>query len=94
MAYKFIKHPTEVVKVHQKVQVKVIGLDISRKRINLSMKLEDRPQERRERRPNRDRNYDRDRNRGGNKRERREEKPSLEQSEFFRVKKQQRKKKG
>lgn len=96
MAYKYIKHPTEVVKVHQTVQVKVIGLDIGRKRINLSMKLEDRPQERREKRPNRDRNQDRDRNRNrdGDQRSRPAERPSLDQSEFFRPKKQQRKKGG
>ncbi|MFK7925559.1 MAG: Tex-like N-terminal domain-containing protein [Bacteroidia bacterium] len=94
MAYKYIKHPTEVVKVHQQVQVKVIGLDIGRKRINLSMKLEDRPQERREKRPNRERNQDRERNRGNDRRSRPAERPSLEQSEFFRPKKQQRKKGG
>ncbi|MEL7531142.1 MAG: Tex family protein [Bacteroidota bacterium] len=94
MAYKYIKHPTEVVKVHQKVQVKVIGLDIGRKRINLSMKLEDRPQESRDRGPRRDRerNNNRGRNRTTNNRARREDKPSIEQSEFFRPKKQQRKK--
>lgn len=40
MANRFIKHPTEVAKVHQKVQVKVIGVDIARKRISLSMKTE------------------------------------------------------
>ncbi|MEL6590216.1 MAG: S1 RNA-binding domain-containing protein, partial [Bacteroidota bacterium] len=84
MAYRYVKHPTEVVKVHQQVQVKVIGLDIGRKRINLSMKLEDRPRERRERRPDR-------RNRGGGRR--RDERPSrIEDSEFFRAKKQQRRK--
>ncbi|MCI4670919.1 MAG: RNA-binding transcriptional accessory protein [Bacteroidia bacterium] len=43
MANRFIKHPTEVVKVHQKVNVKVIGVDIARKRISLSMKTESRP---------------------------------------------------
>jgi uncharacterized protein len=39
MANRFIKDPNEVVKVHQKVQVKVTEVDISRKRIALSMKL-------------------------------------------------------
>ena len=39
MANKFIKDPNEVVKVHQKVQVKVMEVDILRKRIGLSMKL-------------------------------------------------------
>lgn len=39
MANRFIKDPNEVVKVHQKVQVKVMEIDISRKRIGLSMKF-------------------------------------------------------
>jgi uncharacterized protein len=39
MANRFIKDPNEVVKVHQKVQVKVTEVDIARKRIALSMKL-------------------------------------------------------
>lgn len=43
MANRFIKHPSEVVKVHQKVKVKVIGVDIARKRISLSMKTENKP---------------------------------------------------
>jgi uncharacterized protein len=38
MANRFIKDPNEVVKVHQKVTVKVIEVDIQRKRIALSMK--------------------------------------------------------
>ena len=38
LANRFIKDPNEVVKVHQKVQVKVQEVDISRKRIALSMK--------------------------------------------------------
>ncbi|MFN0204593.1 MAG: Tex family protein [Bacteroidia bacterium] len=38
MANKYIKHPSEVVKVHQKVQVKITDVDVSRKRIQLSMK--------------------------------------------------------
>ena len=41
LANRFIKHPSEVVKVQQKVQVKVLSVDVDRKRINLSMKLED-----------------------------------------------------
>jgi len=40
LADRFVKHPSEVVKVHQKVQVKVISIDIPRKRIGLSMKAE------------------------------------------------------
>ncbi len=39
MANRFIKDPNEVVKVHQKVQVKVMEIDIPRKRIGLSMKF-------------------------------------------------------
>lgn len=38
LADKFVKDPNEVVKVHQKVNVTVIGVDIPRKRISLSMK--------------------------------------------------------
>lgn len=39
MANRFIKDPNEVVKVHQKVQVKVTEIDIPRKRIALTMKF-------------------------------------------------------
>lgn len=38
MANRFIKDPNEVVKVHQKVTVKVLEVDENRKRIGLSMK--------------------------------------------------------
>jgi uncharacterized protein len=38
MADRFIKDPSEVVKVKQKVLVKVISVDEKRKRIALSMK--------------------------------------------------------
>ncbi|VVS95484.1 Tex family protein [Desulfoluna spongiiphila] len=38
MSDKFVKNPADVVKVHQKVQVTVIGIDKPRKRISLSMK--------------------------------------------------------
>lgn len=38
MATRFIKHPTEIVKVGDIVKVKVIGVDIAKKRISLSMK--------------------------------------------------------
>jgi protein Tex len=38
MANRFIKNPMEVVKLRQEVQVKVIEIDIARKRIMLSMK--------------------------------------------------------
>jgi uncharacterized protein len=35
---KFVKDPTEIVKVQQKVTVKVLDVDLDRKRIALSMK--------------------------------------------------------
>ncbi|WP_300670484.1 Tex family protein [Desulfoluna sp.] len=38
MSDKFVKNPADVMKVHQKVQVVVIGVDKPRKRISLSMK--------------------------------------------------------
>jgi len=38
LADKFIKDPSDIVKVHQKVEVSVIGIDIDRKRISLSMR--------------------------------------------------------
>ncbi len=36
----FVKDPADVVKVHQKVKVRVLEIDISRKRISMSMKKE------------------------------------------------------
>ncbi|MCB0846818.1 MAG: helix-hairpin-helix domain-containing protein, partial [Bacteroidetes bacterium] len=88
MANRFIKHPTEVVKVHQKVDVKVIGIDINRNRINLSMKTEE--------------NHPRQTPRKQDSRKqdsRRNERPRKEQgsgnfnSEFMRIKKSQNRKK-
>jgi protein Tex len=38
LANRFIKDPNEVVKVHQHVRVKVLDVDLARKRISLSMK--------------------------------------------------------
>ena len=38
MADKFVKNPADVVRVHQKVMVKVIEVDAIRNRISLSMK--------------------------------------------------------
>jgi len=38
MAKGFVKDPGEVVKLHQHVKVKVIGVDIERNRIQLSLK--------------------------------------------------------
>lgn len=40
MANRFISDPSQVVKINQKVQVRVIEVDISRKRISLTMKQE------------------------------------------------------
>ncbi len=40
LADKFIKNPSDVVRVHQKVTVKVLDIDIDRKRISLSMRQE------------------------------------------------------
>ena len=34
---KFIKSPAEVLKLHQELNVKVIEVDVARKRINLSL---------------------------------------------------------
>ncbi len=39
LSHQFVKDPRDVVRVHQKVQVKVTEVDISRKRIALTMKL-------------------------------------------------------
>jgi uncharacterized protein len=38
LADKFISDPTQLVSVHQHVKVKVLSIDITRKRIQLSMK--------------------------------------------------------
>ena len=38
MADRFVSDPTEIVKLHQHVQVKVLSVDLERKRIQLSMK--------------------------------------------------------
>ena len=38
LSNRFIKNPNEVVKVHQKVMVTVLDVDVDRKRISLSMK--------------------------------------------------------
>jgi uncharacterized protein len=38
LSNRFVKDPADIVKVHQKVQVKVLDIDLSKKRISLSMK--------------------------------------------------------
>ena len=40
MSKKYIKNPNEVVKLNQKVMVKVLDVDMQRKRINLSMNVD------------------------------------------------------
>jgi uncharacterized protein len=40
---RFIKHPADVLKVHQKVNVTVLDVDVARKRINLSLKTGNAP---------------------------------------------------
>ncbi len=40
MADRFISDPTEVVSIHQHVNVKILSIDMERKRIQLSMKIE------------------------------------------------------
>jgi uncharacterized protein len=47
IANRRIKHPSEVLKVQQRVQVRVISVDVPRKRIGLSMKSEEGPAPRR-----------------------------------------------
>lgn len=39
LADRFVSDPTEIVSIHQHVQVKVLSIDLERKRIQLSMKL-------------------------------------------------------
>lgn len=38
LANKFVKNPNDIVKLNQKVEVKIVGVDVARKRIQLSMK--------------------------------------------------------
>jgi uncharacterized protein len=38
LSNRFVKNPGDVLKVHQKVLVTVLGVDLARKRISLSMK--------------------------------------------------------
>jgi uncharacterized protein len=39
MADRFISDPNDIVQLHQHVKVKVLEVDVARKRIQLSMKL-------------------------------------------------------
>ncbi|RZK69225.1 MAG: S1 RNA-binding domain-containing protein, partial [Pedobacter sp.] len=53
LSNKFVSNANEVVKVHQKVEVTVVEVDVTRKRISLSMKTEQAPKSKQEqRRPN------------------------------------------
>ncbi|NOX97184.1 MAG: S1 RNA-binding domain-containing protein, partial [Nitrospirae bacterium] len=38
LADRYVKNPADVVKVHQRVKVRVLAIDIARKRISMSMK--------------------------------------------------------
>ena len=38
MADRFVKDPNEIVKLHQHIKVKVLDVDVARKRIQLTMK--------------------------------------------------------
>ncbi|HPX06650.1 MAG TPA: S1 RNA-binding domain-containing protein, partial [Tenuifilaceae bacterium] len=38
MANKYVSNPADVVKLHQHVKVKVVEVDVARKRIQLSLK--------------------------------------------------------
>ena len=49
MARRFVKDPREVVKPGDVVQVKVLDVDEGRKRISLSLRLDDQPGEQRRR---------------------------------------------
>jgi len=42
LADRYVSNPNEVVQLNQKVQVKVLEIDVSRKRISLSMKKRNR----------------------------------------------------
>ena len=43
LANRFVANPNDIVKVHQKVEVTVMEIDVARKRISLSMKTENSP---------------------------------------------------
>jgi uncharacterized protein len=53
MAHRFVADPSEVVKVGQIVKVRVLTVDLSRNRIQLSLRLEDKPAQKAEARPTR-----------------------------------------
>ncbi|MEM6262828.1 MAG: Tex family protein [Bacteroidota bacterium] len=90
MANRFVKHPSEVVKVQQKVNVRVVSLDLDRNRIGLSLIEERKDAKPRHAGGKGRRGGNRDRNSG---RRDSSSSPTLENNEFFQVKKQQRKKK-
>ncbi|HET7268339.1 MAG TPA: Tex family protein [Oleiagrimonas sp.] len=59
MAHKFVKDPREVVKAGDVVKVKVMDVDIARKRVGLSMRLDDEPGEAKPRAPRNESRRDR-----------------------------------
>jgi len=61
LSHSFIKDPREVVKAGDIVKVKVMEVDIPRKRIALSMRMDDEPGAEAPARPARDRNASRNR---------------------------------
>lgn len=91
IANRFIKHPSEVLKVHQQVKVRVTSVDLQRKRIGLSMKDENAgPPQRRQQPRRRD---DQPKPQRGNQRNTQSSSSGSIESEFFRVKPKQSKKK-
>ncbi|MDP5171254.1 MAG: helix-hairpin-helix domain-containing protein, partial [Bacteroidia bacterium] len=87
IANRFIKHPNEVLKVHQQVQVRVTSIDAQRKRIGLSMKEENAGPPPRRQEPRRDDNRP-----SQPRKPQRPESSSPAESDFFRVKPKQNKK--
>ena len=51
LANRFVANPNDIVKVHQKVEVTVMEIDVARKRISLSMKTENSPKPARSQEP-------------------------------------------
>lgn len=67
LSHTFVRDPREAVKAGDIVKVKVMEVDLARKRIGLSMRLDDVPGEARGGRPDRGERNDRDRGGGGNR---------------------------
>ncbi len=69
LSHKFVRNPREVVKTGDLVKVKVMAVDIPRKRISLSMRLEDDPRDRED-------GAKRERRRGGKPRQKARRQPT------------------